>query len=452
MENFVILQCALALLLGAAIGFERESYEDRVDTTDKSGTGSLGVRSYSLIALLGAISTIVSPIHPGLFFLIALVFLAITVVYYVIGSLVTKDHGFTTELAILLTFVIGALVGLPQIPLQVTVAIAVVVAFILSIKKQVRSFVKTMRDYEISGFIAYAIIALVILPFLPNTSITITNLPILGGLLQAYGFPIERFASVEIVNPFGVWRVVAIITGVEIAGYILQKTLGQQKGWLLTSIAGGFVSSTSTTQSLALQSKKSKNSSKLVAAAIFANISSFLQMFILIASISTKLLIEITPFIVTLLISSLGMALFFSLQKEENGHKNENLENTKENLESTNIFSLAPALQFALVFMVIKIVTKVLLIIFGESGFLVGNVIASTTGLDAVIFNVSELAGNSISLPLAALALASANATNLIAKSFYSYMSGSKAFAVKFATAVAVMIIGSSLGLLTLFF
>ena len=450
MELNAITQCAIALLLGAAIGLERESYENRTDKTEKSGHGSLGVRSYSLVALLGAVSTLVTPIHPGLFALIALVFVAITVTYYIIGSITTKDHGFTTELAILLTFVIGAMVGISQIPIQVTVAIAVVVAFILSIKKQVKSLVKSMQDYEVTGFIAYAIIALVILPFIPNTSLTLQSVPVIGQIFEAYGLSLAKYGSLELINPFGVWRVVAIITGVEIAGYILQKTLGQRKGWLLTSIAGGFVSSTSTTQSLAAQSKKTKNSDRLVAAAIFANISSFFQLFILVASINAALLIETTPFISALLLSSFLAGFYFLSRKQPAA--NENLEETKENLNATNIFSLAPALQFALAFMLVKIITKILLITFGEGGFLAGNIIASVTGLDAVIFNVSELAGNNITLALAATTLASANAVNLIAKSVYAYLMGSKDFATKFLIAVIVMIVGSSLGLIPLLF
>lgn len=451
MEINITIQLALSLLLGAAIGLERESYENKTDKTETSGHGSLGVRSYSLVALLGAISTIVTPYHAGLFVLIALVFFAITVTYYIIGSLTTKDHGFTTELAILLTFVIGALIGISQIPIQVTIAIAVIVAFILSIKKQVKSFVKSMKDYEVTGFIAYALIALVILPFIPDTPVTLGDLPFLATVLSAYGISISDFAVLELINPFSVWKVVAIITGVEIVGYILQKTLGQKKGWLLTSIAGGFISSTSTTQSLAVQSKKTKNSDRLVAAAILANISSFFQLFILVASINAALLIEITPFVLALLISSGSMAAFF-IMKKSGAVASENLENTKEELKLTNIFSLAPALQFAAIFVFVKIVTKIMLITLGEGGFLLGNVFASITGLDAVIFNVSELAGKSISLILAAVTLASANAVNLVAKSFYAYFMGSRDFATKFLIAVIIMIVGSSLGLIPLLF
>lgn len=448
METNLLIQCIVGLLLGASIGFERESYENKIDKSITSGHGSLGVRSYSLVGLLGAISTTVVGIHIGIFAIIAVSFTCMLVAYYIFGSISNKDHGFTTELAVLFTFIIGALVGLPEIPIQLTIAITVIIILILSTKQKIKSFVKSVESHELSGFISYAIIAFVILPFVPNIPIIVGQVPMIGTIVSAYGLSIGSLHSLELLNPFSIWRVVAIITGIEILGYFLQKTLGQKKGWLLTSLAGGFVSSTATTQSLAHQSNKVKKSDRLVAAAVFANISSFFQLFLLVATISPELLVTITPFTICLIVSALIIAMYF--YKRESQASTENLTSTKVELGQINLFSLIPALKFALIFMSVKIVTKLALILFGDGGFLIGNVLASVTGLDAVIFNVSELAGGSISLSLAVLTLASANAMNLIAKSFYSYTQGSREFAKGFGIATIVMILGSSIGLLSL--
>ena len=444
------MQLGLSLLLGAAIGLERESYEHVTDRTPASGVGSLGIRSYALVSLLGSLAALFSYIHIGFFIVIALSFILILTAYYIIGSFTTKDHGVTTDLAILFCFIIGAMTGIAVIPLQITIAVTVTLILILSIKQQVKSFVRSIQSAELNGFIGYAIIALVILPFLPNVSITLSDIPQLATILSAYGITLGSLADLELINPFNVWRVVAIITGIEIAGYFMQKTLGQKKGWLLTSIAGGFISSTSTTQSLAQQSKKHKGVDRLVAAAVFSNVSSFVQMFILIAAINTTFLIESTPFIIALLIASVAVGLYFFIQKNPAGA--ENLEGTKEQLKSTSLFSLKPAIQFALLFMTVKIVTKMLLFTMGEGGFLIGNVFASVTGLDAVIFNNSDLAGGAISVQIATMTLALANGMNLAAKSAYSWMQGSREFATKFSIAVVCMIGGSLLGLIPLFF
>jgi len=173
------------------------------------------------------------------------------IAYYILGSLSTKDNGLTTELAIFWSYLIGIFVGLNIFPIQLIIAMTVILMLILSLKQKIKLFVAGIKQFELESFISYAIIALVILPFLPNTPLFLRDIPFLKSLLSAFQINFDKFLNLELINPFGVWKVVALVTGVEIFGYFLEKTIGQKKGWLFTSIAGGFISSTSTTQSLA---------------------------------------------------------------------------------------------------------------------------------------------------------------------------------------------------------
>ena len=237
-----------------------------------------------------------------------------------------------------------------------------------------------------------------------------------------------KLAQIEILNPFKLWFIVALITGVDMAGYILDRTVGQKKGWLLTSIAGGFISSTATTQSLAQQSKKSKTINRLVATAVSSNLASFFQIFILVASINGLFLVKITPLILAIIIGSFLPVLFFLKKKES--IKEEELKETKERLKKDEIFALGPALKFAVIFLLIRIVTKTSLALFGNKGFLVTIGIASITGIDAVTINLSELAGTAVSFKTGVLALILANAVNLLGKTVYSFTQGKKEFAL----------------------
>jgi uncharacterized membrane protein (DUF4010 family) len=88
------------------------------------------------------------------------------------------------------------------------------------------------------------------------------------------------------------------------------------------------------------------------------------------------------------------------------------------------------------------------LAIFGESGFLTTSAIASLTGVDAVTINIAELAGSIISYKLAVMTLILVNAINLISKSVFSFLQGSREFAMKFSFGVAIMILSSMIGLL----
>jgi uncharacterized membrane protein (DUF4010 family) len=125
----------------------------------------------------------------------------------------------------------------------------------------------------------------------------------------------------------------------------------------------------------------------------------------------------------------------------------ENLIETKENLKQDKLFSLMPALKFALLFLFIKIVTKFALIIFGNSGFIISTVLGAVTGLDAVTINTAELAGKTINYQTGVITLILANAVNLLSKSSYAFAQGSRDFAKKFFISVIIIIIFSFLGL-----
>jgi uncharacterized membrane protein (DUF4010 family) len=263
-------------------------------------------------------------------------------------------------------------------------------------------------------------------------------------ILASYGLALGRLVTIEVLNPFRLWLVVALITGVEIAGYGLQRTVGQKKGWLLTSVAGGFISSTATTQSLAQQSKKSNLVNLLVAAAIFSNLASFFQIFVLIAPLNGQFLAKSTPLILSLIISAFLIGLFFLKTKGTGG---EDLPETKKKLKKGEIFSLGPALRFALLFLIVRMATKISLTFFGNSGFLATSALASIVGLDAVTINLAEVAGKIINFQTGVLALILVNATNLTSKTIYSLFQGKREFALKFALSATIIILASLVGL-----
>lgn len=448
MHLSVTLKLILSLFLGIAIGLERESYERRTNQTPNSGRGSLGIRSYALITTLGTVAAFCLNSHLSLFLLISVTFSVLLVSYYILNSLFTKDHGLTTELAILWSYLIGVFIGLEFLSVQLIVAMTVGLILILSLKSKIKTYVAGIKEYELNSFIGYAIIALVILPFLPNVGYTLENLPVIADIARSSGLDIGFLSQIELINPFNIWRVVVIFTGVEVFGYILEKTLGQKSGWLLTSFVGGFISSTSTTQSLAQQSRTGeKNTDQLVAAALFANLASFFQHFILLASINIVFLISNIPYIFSLIVSSLIISGYF-LRKQENSTIN--LTKTKDSLKQDKIFSLKPALTFALIFLVIKIVTKLSLVIFGQSGFIISNIFGALTGLDAVTFNIAEMAGQSITFYTGVLTLILANAVNLLSKSVYAFLQGSRAFAIRFSLSATLIIISSLASLIFL--
>lgn len=133
---------------------------------------------------------------------------------------------------------------------------------------------------------------------------------------------------------------------------------------------------------------------------------------------------------------------FFLVKKNS-----KNVENVEE--KKSSIFRLEPAIKFAVLIVLIKISTKIALTFFGESAFVITSLIASFAGMDAIIINLAELLNlGKISTSTAILTFVATNAVNLFAKSFYSYLQGSKEFLKFLSFGFLVIIFASFLGFL----
>lgn len=436
------LKLGLSLILGAVIGFEREINEKREEDTlvKERNTAVLGIRSFSLLAALGGITGALAISYIPLAVLVGFAFFSLLTLYYFFDVKSTGDYGFTTEISVIYAYLIGLLLMLEILPIQIIVAFTVVVTLLLSRKKQIKSFVNDVNHNQINAFISFGIIALVILPFLPNTSYALSDIPFIKQLLTNFQVPAETLAELKVFNPFKIWLLVALITGLDIVGYILERIIGQKKGWILTSIAGGFISSTATTQSLAQESKNAKSTSHLLAAALLSNLTSFFQIGILILVSNPAFFISLLPTLISMIIVSSLVTVFFLTRKDSS--------KTTVKLQQHEIFNLAPALKFAFIFFLITVISKIALELFGESAFLLTTALGAFAGLDAVMLNTSELARQTISVQLAVQAFIVANGVNLLAKTAYSYLQGSKEFTYKFFIGVLFIIGGSLLGLL----
>lgn len=433
----------LSFVLGAVIGLEREINEKKTMQSGQKPQAILGLRSFSIITSLGTIIALLHKTYPDIALLIGGGVVLLFVVFYSIDTLITRDTGITTELAMLYSFVIGILLGLEVFPVHVTLAITVVLILILSRKEHIKHVVDDIKRTELNALIAYGLIALVILPFLPNTSYSITDIPFLKQLFENLG-PIQKIATMELFNPFKLWFIVALITGIDLIGYVLERTVGKQKGWLLASIAGGFVSSTATTQSLAQQSKTSVQMHHLLASALVANTVSFFQIMILLAPVNPTFTVRLLPVFITIFLVGLTATAYFLKTKEK---KNESKRPQTYKVQKAHaIFELVPALRFAGIYLLISIISKVALEFYGGSAFLITTALGALAGLDAVMINTAQLAGGKVDMSLAVFAFIIANAINLLGKTFYSFLQGHQTFAIKFGISVLCIIASSFIG------
>ncbi len=248
-----LVACAIGLLLG----LERERSRNR--------TIPAGSRSFALLALLGAAAATFGPwaVIAGLVGIAALMALA-----YLRTS--DEDPGTTTEIAALVTYLLGALAYGRT---AVAVALAVVVTVLLASKSRIHRFARDIvTEVEMEDAIKFFVVAFVILPLLPDRP------------LGPYG----------VLNPAKVWLLVVLLTGIGWLGYLGVRALGAQRGLLLTGLAGGFVSASATTASMGRLSRTAGVRAPL-ASALAASLATFVQLLIVIGYVDPQVLRRLWP-------------------------------------------------------------------------------------------------------------------------------------------------------------
>ncbi|HET9226547.1 MAG TPA: MgtC/SapB family protein, partial [Thermoanaerobaculia bacterium] len=154
----IYIRLAVALGLGLLVGLQRE----RVDSV------IAGIRTFSLISLFGAICAQLAKTYGG--WILAVGFLS-TALLLTAGNLVRlqsreAEPGQTTEFAALMVFGLGAWVVSGSMAVPVVLAGAVVV--LLHFREPIHEFVGKIGEKDLRAIMQFVLIALVILPVLPD--------------------------------------------------------------------------------------------------------------------------------------------------------------------------------------------------------------------------------------------------------------------------------------------
>jgi uncharacterized membrane protein (DUF4010 family) len=223
MQDFLAL--GISLGLGLLIGLQRERSDSHLG----------GIRTFPLISLLGTICALLAKTFGWATLIVG--FLAVAGVGIVANYVKTRsdpahEPGQTTEIAALLTFALGAYVVGGN--WSIAFVAAGVIVILLHLKSPMHRFVNAMGDHDIRAVMQFVVITLIVLPLLPN---------------RAYG-------PYKVLNPYDIWRMVVLIVGISLIGYVAYKVLGQKAGTFLSGILGGLISSTATTVSYARRSRE----------------------------------------------------------------------------------------------------------------------------------------------------------------------------------------------------
>lgn len=377
----LIVRLLVALGAGFLIGLERE----HAALTQKLNSFA-GIRSFVFVTLLGFSGMMMALIFDPWIFIGLLVSVLVLIGVSYRATAAAGDLGTTTELSLLLSFVLGGLTFLGFV--EISLMITVVVVVLLSAKFKLQDAIGKITSEELYDFIRFAVLVLLVFPFLPD----------------------DNMGPFDVLNPREIGWVVILTSGLGLVGYILMKLLGSGKGILLSGIVGGLVSSTAVTWVFAKKSKESPNISLHCAVAILAASSIMIIRVLIWAFIfNTQLFNRMVIPIAFVFVVALGVAIAFYYKQRKS-------ESIDTDMGKGKPLDLQGALFFGVVYTVILLVVSYANEYLGEKGMLLSSAIAGLSDIDAITISVSKIAGESLALSIASNAILIATVSNTIVK------------------------------------
>ena len=392
----LFLRFGAALLIGVLIGMQREyAY-----SSNKEGGLFAGARTFALMSLFGALAALLSDLFltPWVFIGLIILLGVMIIVAYFISATERDEIGLTTEVAALITMLIGGLCYLHS--LEVAAALGVVTTVLLAVKWELRQFVKVITQEDVFATLQFAVITAIVLPVLPN---------------RTFGPP-----PLDVLNPYQIWKMVVFISGINFLGYILVKVIGSKKGIGISGLLGGLASSTATTLSFSQRSHTQDGLDKPFAVAIIAGwVIMFLRVIVEVAVVNNRLLPYIWPAMAAMGFSGLIYALYLYFSQTAID---------EEELNLSNPFELGPAIKFGLLYALILLVTKAAEVYIGEKGLYLTSFLAGLADVDAITLSLADLTktGQGVALSTGKIAIILAAISNTAAKGVLVFSLGSR--------------------------
>lgn len=419
----VFYRFGVALAIGLLIGLQREFAHREIVATGEDGPIFAGARTFPLMAVLGCAAAFLAYkiAFPAIILgVIAIVGIIIAVAHY--HEAREGESGITTEVAALITIVIGALCFYDQI--EVAAAVGVAVTVLLALKLQTRRFVAKLEPADVYATLKFAVISVIILPMLPRT-----------------GYGPEPF---DVLVPFKLWLMVIFISGISFLGYVLIKAVGARRGVGLTGILGGLASSTAVTLTFSQRSRTTSGLNKSFALAILlAWVIMFVRVLVEVAALNRALLAVVWIPITAAMVVSASYCGYLYWRESGSGPEEED--------RFKNPFELGPALTFGLLYAVILVGAKAASMYLGDTGIYLSSIAGGLMDVDAITLSMAELsgAGGSLDVRTAARAVVLAAASNTVVKGGLVVATGSAGlrkaifpgFVLTLVTALGVMLL-----------
>jgi uncharacterized membrane protein (DUF4010 family) len=407
----VILNFAVALGIGLLVGAERER---------RKGVGPsrspAGIRTFAVTSLAGAVSFVVG--GEVLLAIVTAGVVILTAAAYWRGHDV--DPGLTTEIALILTALLG---GLSMQQPMLAAGLGVVVAVLLAARSRLHHFVRSvLTEDELNDALVFAGATLVILPLVPDR-------------------PMGPFSA---INPHSIWVLVILVMGISGMGYIAVRLLGARFGLPISGLASGFISSTGTIGAMGARAAKAMDVlAAAFAGAVLSTIATIVQLAIILAAtnIATFRALSV-PLICAGLVAAVYGTVFTirALQQK-----------TASEAGAGQAFSLSTALVFGLTLCSILVASAALREWFGETGIIVAATLAGFIDTHSAAISVASLvASGKMNATDAVFPILAGFSTNTISKIVLASVSGAPSFALRVIPALIVVALAAWVGALAI--
>ena len=401
---------AAALGIGLLIGIERERRKG-----EGPARAAAGLRTFTLASLLGALAMLLG--GGATLAVLAAVVGALAIVSYRRSR--DDDPGLTTEIALVLTFMLGALA---MHDARLATGIGVLVAIALAARSQLHRFVvRVLSEQEVHDGLLLAAAALVILPLLPDRAVD----------------------PLGAINPRTLWTLAVLMMAINACGHIALRAAGPALGLSFAGFASGFVSSTATIAAMGAEARRDPAlRAGAVSGAVLSSLATVVYLAVLLAATSPAVLHAMALPLLSAGAAAAAYGLLITLRGAR-AHRG-------EPPPAGRPFNPRLALLFAATMGALMLVTTFLTDRFGAGGAGVAAALAGFADAHSAAAAVASLqAGGRVTAEQAVLPILAGFTTNASSKLVVAITTGDRAFVVQVVPGVLLSVGAAWMALLT---
>jgi len=366
-----------AFAIGLLIGLER----GWTSKDERPGTRVAGLRTFGLFGLTGGIAGLL-PATAAAALLGGAGLILLT--GYIRQSRDPGELSATSAIAGLVTLSLGMLATLGQPVIALGAAAAA--TLLLSMRGQLHGVVRGLSAAELRAAARFAILALVLLPLMPDRS------------MGPYGA----------LNPHKLMLVIVFVTGLSFAGYILARRVRASESMILVAACGALVSSTAVTLAFARRLAAGPSAAPALSAGIaVASAISVARVCVLAALLAPR---AFWP-----LLAILGPAVLL-LAGATGWHVRRKSDHSPESVALGNPLELGAAFVLTVIVAISSIASRWALIAFGDAGVAAVLAVIGLADVDAAVIAFAAMPPDAITPRVAGAVLAMPVLLNMIVK------------------------------------